>query len=91
MNQSITWISARVRRALATVAFMTGVAFVAAPSSPIAGLVPGVGDAFAYAPCQHEYVAMQDAWAIYLLFNRQQWALDDFIDAWNDYHHCMAG
>ena len=70
---------------------MTGVAFIAAPSSPIAALVPGVGDAFAYAPCHHEYVAMQDAWAIYLLFNRQQWALDDFIEAWNDYHHCMAG
>ena len=70
---------------------MSGIAFVAAPSSPIATLVPGVGDADAYAPCQHEYVVMQDAWAIYLLFSYQQWALDAFIDARNDYHHCMAG
>ena len=28
---------------------------------------------------------------VFLRETTYQWALDAFVDAWNDYHHCMAG
>ena len=89
MTQAIT-LAHRAKRALAALAFTVSAAFVAAPSSPIAALAPGVGDAQAYAPCYYELVALQDAHAIYLMFPYEEWALDDFLDALDDYNHCMG-
>lgn len=78
------------KRKLTTAAFVTAILFVASPSSPVASLVSDVGDAQAYAPCDHEYWIMQDAWAVYIQVGGA-WAFLDFLAALQDYHHCMAG
>lgn len=64
---------------------------VGLPAGPGTALIPTVGGAaYAYAPCHDEYVIMQVKWEVYLQVGGE-WAYLDFLDAYQDWHHCMAG
>lgn len=66
MTQAITRILTSAKHGLATATFAVCAAFVAAPSSPIAALTPGVGNAHATGPCWGEFWVMMDAYYYYL-------------------------
>lgn len=90
MTRPITRILTSAKHGLATVAFVVCAAFVAAPSSPIAAVTPGVGNAHATGPCWDEYHAMMEAYFHYLDNPDDIWAKMDFLFAMDEYHHCIG-
>ena len=72
-------------------AFTLAVCLFGLPAGSGTALIPTVGGAAnAYAPCHDEYVIMQVKWDEYLTFGGQ-WAYLEYLDAYQDWHHCMAG
>ena len=72
-------------------AFALAVCIFGLPAGPGTAMIPTVGgEANAYAPCYGEYVIMQVKWEVYIQVGGE-WAYLDFLRAYQDWHHCMAG